>query len=223
MKHRRRDARELGAPVAHQRAEALRTDLLVASAFGRGARQLGLGPPGDQHARARAAVVGQQVAGAHVVAHHLRRIDAELAQPHPARALRLPHVIGRALAGGRDQRAQHRQHDAVERLRGRVQPVQPRDLRTERIAAVVLAADQPCVLERGQQAQHRALVELRALGELRERQRFVAGAEGTEQAQGAVDRGRASGRGIAVGHRFGLGFAGHGQGGRLDSDAGAGV
>jgi hypothetical protein len=90
--------------------------------------------------------------------------------------------------------------------------VQPRDLHAQRIAAVVLPADQPRMFERRQQPQHRALVELRALGELRERQRLVARLERRQQAQRAVDRGGAAGGGIEVGNRFGLGFAGHGRG-----------
>jgi hypothetical protein len=72
MEHRRRDARELGRAVAHQRAVALRANRVIELAFLRAARPLGLGPEGDQHARTGAAVVGQQVARAHVVAHHMR-------------------------------------------------------------------------------------------------------------------------------------------------------
>lgn len=75
---------------------------------------------------------------------------------------------------------------------------------------VVLPANQPRVFERSQQPQHRALVELRALGELRERQRRVARLERREQTQRAIDRGSAARGGIEVGNRFGLGFAGHG-------------
>jgi len=88
--------------------------------------------------------------------------------------------------------------------------VQARDLGAERVAAVVLPADQARMLERGQQAQHGALVELRALGELRQRERIIAGPEGRQQAQRAVDRGGAAGRSVQVGDGFGLGFAGHG-------------
>jgi hypothetical protein len=96
--------------------------------------------------------------------------------------------------------------------------VQSRDFGAECIAPVVLPADQACMFERGQQPQRRALVELRALGELRKRQRLVARLESREQAQCAVDRSRAAGGGIEVGNRFGLGFAGHGSGltGKVD-------
>ncbi|MNV78046.1 hypothetical protein D3C71_1715150 [compost metagenome] len=141
-----------------------------------------------------------------MVAHRVRRVDAVEADAGVAAA----HMVGRAFAGFRHQHAQRRQHHPVERERRLVDRMQARCLRADRIAPVVQALHPLRMLQRGQQAQHRAFVEARALGQLGQAQRRIADAKRGEQAQGAVDGGDTAICGIGIGNGFGQGFAGHG-------------
>jgi hypothetical protein len=66
------------------------------------------------------------------------------------------------------------------------------------------------MFQRGQQPQHRALVQLCARRQFGQSERAVATAKSRKQRQRAIHRRSAAWCGIAVGDRFGLGFAGHG-------------
>ena len=81
------------------------------------------------------------------------------------------------------------------------------------------------VFQRREQAQRGAFVQLRALGQLSERERGVTGTESAQQGKCTVDRSGATAGGVGVGDGWGGGFAGHGRvrgarGVRVDSVVG---
>ena len=107
-----------------------------------------------QYAARGAAVERQQVSGAHMVAHRLRGIRAEQAQP----LLPLTCVERRALAGELHELMQQRHDMILELERAAIDVAPVEQARAQLVAAVRQPQHAVEALERGDQAQDRALV-----------------------------------------------------------------
>jgi hypothetical protein len=97
--------------------------------------------------------------------------------------LALAHIERGALARRLHELLQYRHDQPVERRAALADLAQPHDLGTELVAAALQPHQEMRVLQRAGKPQDRALVELRALGELGQRQRRVVELEGAEHGE----------------------------------------